>query len=272
MPRAARCGRHGGAGHLMFPVANGVPLRYLPIATWALIATNAVVFLFEVSLSPSELNEFLYSFALVPARYFDSGMFDSSLSPTDYLPFVSNMFLHGGWLHLIVNMWTLWLFGRAVEDQLGSGRYLAFYFACGILASVTYAVLNPNSTVPALGASGGDCRDTRLLHAIFPVLSYRCPDPDSLHTALLRGSGDAVRRPLVPLSDIRRRRGLVHTACQRRYSLVGPHRGLHRRRHSRGSVAASAPPAMAARRRWRHPGFCSLRDCLRRTIITRRIS
>jgi membrane associated rhomboid family serine protease len=151
---AARCGRHGGAGHLMFPVANGVPLRYLPIATWALIATNAVVFLFEVSLSPSELNEFLYSFALVPARYFDSGMFDSSLSLTDYLPFVSNMFLHGGWLHLIVNMWTLWLFGRAVEDQLGSGRYLAFYFACGILASVTYAVLNPNSTVPALGASG----------------------------------------------------------------------------------------------------------------------
>ena len=75
----------------MFPVANGVPLRYLPIATWALIATNAVVFLFEVSLSPSELNEFLYSFALVPARYFDSGMFDSSLSPTDYLPFVSNI-------------------------------------------------------------------------------------------------------------------------------------------------------------------------------------
>src|ERR1700736_528536 len=70
------------------------------------------------------------------------------------LPFVSNMFLDGGWLHLIVNMWTLWLFGRAVEDQLGSRRYLAFYFACGILASVTYAVLNPNSTVPALGASG----------------------------------------------------------------------------------------------------------------------
>ena len=122
------------------------------------------------------------------------------------------------------------------------------------------------------GRLGSDCRDTRLLHAIFPVLSYRCPDPDSLHTALLRGSGDAVRRPLVPLSDIRCRRGLVHTACQRRYSLVGPHRGLHRRRHSRGSVAASAPPAMAARRRWRHPGFCSLRDCLRRIIITRRIS
>jgi membrane associated rhomboid family serine protease len=151
---AAGSGRHGGAGRLMFPIANGIPLRYPPIATWALIATNAVVFLFEVSLSPSELNEFLYRFALVPARYFDSGVSDSSLSLSDYLPFVSNMFLHGGWLHLIVNMWTLWLFGRAVEDQLGSGRYLAFYFACGVLASITYVALNPNSTVPALGASG----------------------------------------------------------------------------------------------------------------------
>jgi membrane associated rhomboid family serine protease len=81
-------------------------------------------------------------------------MFDGSLSLTDYLPFVANMFLHGGWLHLIVNMWTLWLFGRAVEDQLGSGRYLAFYFACGMVASAVYGALNPNSTVPALGASG----------------------------------------------------------------------------------------------------------------------
>jgi membrane associated rhomboid family serine protease len=150
----AGCPRRGGASRLMFPVATGIPLRYPPIATWALIAANCVVFLFEVNLSPSELNAFLYSFALIPARYFGSGGFNAVMSPTDYLPFVSNMFLHGGWLHLIVNMWTLWLFGRVVEDQLGSGRYLAFYFACGVLASATYAALNPDSTVPALGASG----------------------------------------------------------------------------------------------------------------------
>jgi membrane associated rhomboid family serine protease len=138
----------------MFPIANGIHLRYAPIVTWALIATNAIVFLFEASLGPSELNEFLYRFALVPARYFDDGAFNDALSFADYLPFVSNMFLHGGWLHLIVNMWTLWLFGRAVEDQFGSGRYLAFYFACGVLASITYVALNRTSAVPALGASG----------------------------------------------------------------------------------------------------------------------
>ena len=72
----------------------------------------------------------------------------------DYLPFLSNMFLHGGWLHLILNMWTLYLFGPAVEDRLGSGRYLVFYLACGLFASIAHAFLNPTSTVPALGASG----------------------------------------------------------------------------------------------------------------------
>jgi membrane associated rhomboid family serine protease len=138
----------------MFPIANGVPLRYPPVITWALIAVNCTVFLFQLSLSPSELDALVDRFALIPARYFDAGSFDSAMSPTDYLPFVSNMFLHGGWLHLIINMWTLWLFGRVVEDQLGSLRYLAFYFACGLLASITHAALNPSSTVPALGASG----------------------------------------------------------------------------------------------------------------------
>ena len=138
---------------LMFPIANSIPLRYPPVATWALLVTNCVVFLYEVNLTPSELDAFLYSFALVPARYSNAGVFDGAMSPADYLSFLTNMFLHGGWLHLIVNMWTLWLFGRVVEDQLSSGRYLAFYFACGVLASITYAALNPTSTVPALGAS-----------------------------------------------------------------------------------------------------------------------
>ena len=64
------------------------------------------------------------------------------------------MFLHGGWLHLILNMWTLYLFGPAVEDRLGSARYLVFYLACGLFASIAHAFFNPTSTVPALGASG----------------------------------------------------------------------------------------------------------------------
>jgi membrane associated rhomboid family serine protease len=137
----------------MIPIKNAVPARYPPVVTWVLIAVNCAVFLFQVSLGPGELEEFLMRFALIPAMYF-TPYFASNLSLADYLPFFTNMFLHGGWLHLIVNMWTLWLFGGTVEDRLGSGRYLAFYLGCGVLASVTHAVFNVTSTVPALGASG----------------------------------------------------------------------------------------------------------------------
>lgn len=106
-------------------------------------------------MSPAELEWFLARFALIPARYFAPPPYgDPGLTPLDYVPFLSNMFLHGGWLHLILNMWTLWLFGPTVEDRLGIPRYLLFYLACGILASVAHTLFNPGSLVPALGASG----------------------------------------------------------------------------------------------------------------------
>jgi len=139
----------------VFPIQDGVATRYPPAVTWALIAVNGAVFLFQSSLSPPALERFLLEFALVPARYF--GRFAAESPPAgalDYLPFATNMFLHGGWLHLILNMWTLWIFGPAVEDRLGGVRFLAFYIAAGIAASLAHALVNANSVVPALGASG----------------------------------------------------------------------------------------------------------------------
>jgi membrane associated rhomboid family serine protease len=139
----------------MIPIRNAVPTRYPPVVTWMLIATNCVVFLLQNSLGPAELEEFLRTFALIPARYLEPLVYrDAVLTAADFLPFFTMMFLHGGWLHLILNMWTLWLFGPAVEDRLGHGRYLAFYLACGLAASVAHFVFNPTSVVPALGASG----------------------------------------------------------------------------------------------------------------------
>src|SRR5207302_5125702 len=111
--------------------------------------------LIENSMGPLQLERFLLHYALIPARYaqlFDNGNFD--LTPADFTPFITMMFLHGGWLHLIFNMWTLWLFGPTIEDRLGHGRYLAFYLACGLAASVAHVMFNPTSIVPALGASG----------------------------------------------------------------------------------------------------------------------
>jgi membrane associated rhomboid family serine protease len=136
--------------------------------TWLLIATNCVVFLLQNSLSPAELEGFLGDFALIPARY-TAGFVDGDVSLADLFPFFSMMFLHGGWLHLILNMWTLWLFGPTVEDRLGHGRYLAFYLACGLAASIAHVVFNPTSIVPALGASGAIAGVLGCYMRLFPM-------------------------------------------------------------------------------------------------------
>ena len=104
----------------MIPIRNAVASRYPPVVTWMLIATNVLVFLIENSLSPLELEQFLRQFALIPARYFELIAYgDVDFTPAYFLPLFTMMFLHGGWLHLILNMWTLWLFGPV--SRIGSG-------------------------------------------------------------------------------------------------------------------------------------------------------
>jgi membrane associated rhomboid family serine protease len=154
----------------MIPIRNAVPSRYPPVVTWLLIATNCLIFLLQNSLSPAELEEFLRDFALIPARYIAALAYgEAELSAADLLPFFSMMFLHGGWLHLIFNMWTLWLFGPTVEDRLGHGRYLAFYLACGLAASIAHVFFNPTSIVPALGASGAIAGVLGCYMRLFPL-------------------------------------------------------------------------------------------------------
>src|SRR6202011_5202658 len=154
-PDIVRHPRHTFEEAQMIPIRNAVPTRYPPVITWMLIATNCLVFLFQDSLRPDELLLFVRQFALMPAHYSDAfAAGDTDLAAVDVVPFFTMMFLHGGWLHLILNMWTLWLFGPTVEDRLGHGRYLAFYLACGFAASITHVIFNPTSIIPALGASG----------------------------------------------------------------------------------------------------------------------
>lgn len=138
----------------MFPIDSAVPIRQPPVVVWTLLLLNAAFFLYELSLTPEELQAFLYRWALVPARYFVPGWAEAAGLDRSPLPFLTNTFLHGGWFHIVSNMWTLWIFGPAVEDRMGSGRFLAFYLLCGIGASLAHALVNWNSTIPALGASG----------------------------------------------------------------------------------------------------------------------
>jgi membrane associated rhomboid family serine protease len=139
----------------MFPIRDTVPHRYLPVMTWLLIGANLAVFALELQLEPEQLRDLFALCGLVPARYTDP-LFDARhmLPPRDYWPFLASMFLHGGWLHVIVNLWTLHIFGDNVEDHMGPLRFLCFYLLCGLLAGFLHLVTNPDSSLPTIGASG----------------------------------------------------------------------------------------------------------------------
>jgi membrane associated rhomboid family serine protease len=125
----------------MFPLRDAQPSSSRPAVTIVLIAINALVFLFETSLDDYSRNLLIEMYGVVPGRL--------------YLPSVlTSMFLHGGWMHLLGNMWFLWIFGDNVEDALGHFKYLIFYLLCGVAAAVAHIVLNPFSDVPTVGASG----------------------------------------------------------------------------------------------------------------------
>ncbi|MDA8099595.1 MAG: rhomboid family intramembrane serine protease [Nitrospiraceae bacterium] len=139
----------------MIPLKDTIPRWTFPVVTVAIIAVNSVLFLFEQMLPEDALNEVIYLFGLVPARYSHPEWAVLAGLPLDtFWPFVTNMFLHGGWLHLIMNMWSLWIFGDNVEERLGRVRFLLFYFLAGIAANIVQFVVNSDATVPVIGASG----------------------------------------------------------------------------------------------------------------------
>ena len=124
-----------------------IPLRstervYAPaVITGILIAINTIVFLYEETLSQAGLERVAMDWGIVPDRLHLASLFTS-------------MFLHGGWLHLIGNMLYLWVFGRNIEDLIGSGRFLLFYILCGLASAVVHIIFNAYSPVPTIGASG----------------------------------------------------------------------------------------------------------------------
>jgi len=139
----------------VIPLRDDIPARRTPVVTWALIAINVLVFLYEKSLPPRALEDLVFLRGLVPARYTDPGWAASAGFPPDhYLSFLTCMFLHGSWLHVIGNMWSLWIFGDNVEDRMGPLRFLLFYVLCGLAAGVLHVVTNASSQVPTVGASG----------------------------------------------------------------------------------------------------------------------
>jgi len=139
----------------MIPFRDTVPLQHTPWVTWSLMLVNVLIFLAGQALDPDQLRSFQYLHGLVSARYAHPDWAETVGFPVDYTPFVSSMFMHGSWLHLIFNMWLLWIFGDNIEDRMGGIRFLAFYLLCGLIAGVTHIYANPLSITPTIGASGG---------------------------------------------------------------------------------------------------------------------
>ena len=138
----------------MLPLRDNIPSRRFPAATVAIIAVNVLVFLWELQLGPRRLERALGELAIVPLYYSDPGILDY-VGPGELIrPFFSSMFLHGGWLHLLGNMWTLWIFGDNVEDRLGHWTFFGLYLAGGVAAALVHIYTNLGSQVPTIGASG----------------------------------------------------------------------------------------------------------------------
>src|ERR1700677_2397640 len=126
----------------MIPLKDMTPRSSVPVMTLLLIAVNVIVFLHQISLSPAQADAFVRLYGLVPAKL-SLALAGRHYSFADALiPLFTCMFLHGGWLHIIGNMWFLWIFGAKVEDRMGAVSYLLFYVVCGIGSSIAQTLFS----------------------------------------------------------------------------------------------------------------------------------
>jgi membrane associated rhomboid family serine protease len=136
----------------MIPLRDDNPSSTVPWVTRAIIGANIAAFVLELSMGP-RLGTFVMGWGVVPERL-AGAMSGNGSALAAFTTLLTSMFLHGGWIHLIGNMWYLWIFGDNVEDRFGHTGFLFFYLASGIASAVLHVVLNPLSPVPTVGASG----------------------------------------------------------------------------------------------------------------------
>lgn len=137
----------------MIPLRDSIQSRTWPVVNLLLIGINLLVFLATLGLDDPQLQKFAESYAIVPVRFWYA-LQHPSFFPGQVATLFYAMFMHGGLMHLIGNMWFLWIFGDNVEDRLGHFRYLLFYLATGLIAAASELLLQPTGSIPILGASG----------------------------------------------------------------------------------------------------------------------
>jgi len=137
----------------MFPLRDNIPTDKKPVVTVAIILANVLIFFYQLSLGEN-FNYLLFKYGAIPFEITQGQEVTYEAAFPIPLTLFTAMFLHGGWMHVIGNMWYLWIFGNNVEDKLGHFRFLIFYLLSGLIASLTYVATNANSQVPMIGASG----------------------------------------------------------------------------------------------------------------------
>ncbi|TYP56139.1 rhomboid family intramembrane serine protease [Thermosediminibacter litoriperuensis] len=152
----------------MFPIRDNIPSRRPPLITVLLIIINSLIFFTLSGTSYRAFVRFTYKYGLIPAKIMKLVVSGAPFSSGDLYPFITSIFLHGSTLHLISNMWILWLFGDNVEDRMGHIRFLIFYLLSGVIAGVFHIVFNPLSRVPVVGASGAIAGVMGAYFVLFP--------------------------------------------------------------------------------------------------------
>jgi membrane associated rhomboid family serine protease len=155
----------------VIPLRDANPTRTTPIVTVALIVACFVVFAFELGRLASggteALDAFVTEWGIVPAELTAAWSSGSAMT-VEALTLITSQFLHGGWLHLLGNLLFLWIFGNNVEDRLGRFRFLLFYLVGGAVAGLTQVAIDPDSTIPTIGASGAIAATLGAYLVLFP--------------------------------------------------------------------------------------------------------
>lgn len=144
----------------MFPIRDDNPQVNTPYVTYAIVVLNALAwFGLQGMGAEQQLNASICHYGLIPADLFADSMANAQMGVcgdigSGWMGAVSSMFMHGGWMHILGNMWFLWVFGDNVEDSMGSVRFAIFYVLCGLAAAAAQALSDPGSTTPMVGASG----------------------------------------------------------------------------------------------------------------------
>ena len=164
---------------MFFPLRDDNPREGFPVVTVGLIAVNVLVHIYQAMMSPELAQRFVSAAGAIPleittltdiVRYPDH---PAAIVPIP-LTLLTSMFVHGGWIHLISNMWYLWLFGDNVEDSMGRLRFILFYLLVGLAAALLHTFIDPRSAVPMVGASGAIAGILGAYLIRFPHANVKC--------------------------------------------------------------------------------------------------